>query len=404
MTHRDVFVVSTARTAIGTFGGSLKDVPNTQLATTAVKAAIARSGLAPDAVGHVVMGNVIPTDTKDAYLSRVAAIDAGCPIETPAFNVNRLCGSGLQAIISAAQSILLGDTDIAIGGGAEAMSRGPYILPALRWGARTGDTPALDYMNGILHDPWQKFHMGVTAENVAARYGISREDQDLFSLESQKRTAAAQDQGLFADEIVPCATRMAEKNKDTGEVTLRDVVATRDNCNRPGTTLEGLAKLEPVKGPGQFITAGNASQLSDGSSACVLMEAAQAERLGLSPLGAFRGFAVAGCEPDEMGIGPVFAVPKLLARHGLTVQDIDLWEMNEAFASQALYCQRKLGIPGERLNVNGGAISIGHPFGMTGARLVGHLLLEGRRRKAKWGVVTMCIAGGMGAAGLFEIY
>ena len=209
---------------------------------------------------------------------------------------------------------------------------------------------------------------------------------------------------MFADEIVPCTTRMMEKNKETGEVTYREVTATHDNCNRASTTLEGLAKLEPVKGPGQFITAGNASQLSDGSSACVLMEAKEAERRGLQPLGAFRGFAVAGCEPDEMGIGPVFAVPKLLARHGLTVQDIDLWEMNEAFASQALYCQRRLGIPSERLNVNGGAIAIGHPFGMTGARLVGHLLLEGRRRKAKYGVVTMCIAGGMGAAGLFEIF
>ena len=209
---------------------------------------------------------------------------------------------------------------------------------------------------------------------------------------------------MFADEIVPCITRMMEKNKETGEVAYREVTATHDNCNRANTTLEGLAKLEPVKSPGQFITAGNASQLSDGSSACVLMEAKEAERRGLQPLGAFRGFAVAGCEPDEMGIGPVFAVPKLLARHGLTVQDIDLWEMNEAFASQALYCQRRLGIPSERLNVNGGAIAIGHPFGMTGARLVGHLLLEGRRRGAKYGVVTMCIAGGMGAAGLFEIF
>ena len=265
-------------------------------------------------------------------------------------------------------------------------------------------------------DPWLVEHkpalymaMIDTADIVARRYGISREDQDAFSLQSQQRTAAAQAADLFKDEIIACATRMAEKNKDTGEITYRDVVATKDNCNRASTTLEGLAKLEPVKGPDQFITAGNASQLSDGSSACVLMEARQAERLGLSPLGAFRGFAVAGCEPDEMGIGPVFAVPKLLARHGLKVEDIDLWELNEAFASQALYCQRKLGIPNERLNVNGGAISIGHPFGMTGARLAGHILLEGRRRKArdasvKWGVVTMCIAGGMGAAGLFEIY
>ncbi len=265
-------------------------------------------------------------------------------------------------------------------------------------------------------DPWLVEHkpdlfmaMIDTADVVAKRYGISREDQDAFSLQSQQRTAAAQANGTFDNEIVPCATRMAEKNKETGEVSYKDVTATMDNCNRPSTTLEGLAKLEPVKGAGNFVTAGNASQLSDGSAACVLMEAKEAAKLGLTPLGAFRGLAIAGCEPDEMGIGPVFAVPKLLARHGLTVQDIDLWELNEAFASQALYCQRKLGIPMDRLNVNGGAISIGHPFGMTGARLTGHILLEGQRRKArgekvKWGVVTMCVGGGMGAAGLFEIF
>ena len=338
------------------------------------------------------MGCGYPEGITGKNIGRQTVVRAGLPLSVAGVTVSRFCASGLQAIAMAADRIVAEGVPAMVAGGVESIS-------AIRAGLPADIDPWL-----MQHKPDLYMAMIDTADNVAHRYGISREDQDLFSLESQKRTAAAQDQGLFADEIVPCATRMAEKNKDTGEVTLRDVVATRDNCNRPGTTLEGLAKLEPVKGPGQFITAGNASQLSDGSSACVLMEAAQAERLGLSPLGAFRGVAVAGCEPDEMGIGPVFAVPKLLARHGLTVQDIDLWEMNEAFASQALYCQRKLGIPGERLNVNGGAISIGHPFGMTGARLVGHLLLEGRRRKAKWGVVTMCIAGGMGAAGLFEIY
>lgn len=305
---------------------------------------------------------------------------------------SRFCASGLQSVAIAAGRIVAEGVPAMVAGGVESIS-------AIRAGNPADIDPWLQE-----HKPDLYMAMIDTADIVAHRYGISREDQDAFSLQSQQRTAAAQQAGVFADEIVPCTTRMMEKNKETSEVTYREVTATHDNCNRASTTLEGLAKLEPVKGPGQFITAGNASQLSDGSSACVLMEAKEAERRGLQPLGAFRGFAVAGCEPDEMGIGPVFAVPKLLARHGLTVQDIDLWEMNEAFASQALYCQRRLGIPSERLNVNGGAIAIGHPFGMTGARLVGHLLLEGRRRKAKYGVVTMCIAGGMGAAGLFEIF
>ena len=335
-----------------------------------------------------------PDGFQGRNLGRQTALRAGLPLSVAGMTVARYCASGLQSIAIAAGRIVAEGVPAMIAGGVETIS-----------GLRPGNNLPGDIDPWLLeHKPDLYMAMIDTADIVARRYGISREDQDRFSLLSQQRTAAAQEKGLFADEIIACATRMAEKNKDTGEVTLRDVIATKDNCNRPSTTLEGLAKLEPVKGPGQFVTAGNASQLSDGSSASVLMEAKEAERLGLQPLGAFRGFAVAGCEPDEMGIGPVFAVPKLLARHGLKVEDIDLWEMNEAFASQALYCQRTLGIPTERLNVNGGAISIGHPFGMTGARLVGHLLLEGRRRKAKYGVVTMCIAGGMGAAGLFEIY
>lgn len=390
---RQAVIVSTARTPLAkSHRGEFNATPGPQLAAFSVKAAVERAGIDPALIEDLVMGCGYPEGITGKNIGRQTVVRAGLPLSVAGVAVSRFCASGLQAIATAADRIVAEGVPAMVAGGVESISAIRAGLPA-------------DI------DPWLKAHkpdlymaMIDTADTVAHRYGITREDQDAFSLLSQQRTAAAQAQGLFADEIVPCATRMAEKNKETGEVTYRDVVATRDNCNRPSTTLEALAQLEPVKGPGQFVTAGNASQLSDGSSACVLMDSTQAERLGLQALGAFRGFAVAGCEPDEMGIGPVFAVPKLLARHGLTVQDIDLWEMNEAFASQALYCQRRLGIPTERLNVNGGAISIGHPFGMTGARLVGHLLLEGRRRKAKWGVVTMCIAGGMGAAGLFEIF
>lgn len=392
---RQAVIVSTARTPLTkSHRGEFNITPAAQLAAFSVKAAVERSGIDPAMIEDLILGCGNPDGFQGRNLGRQTVLRAELPLSIAGTTLTRYCASGLQSIAVAAGRIVAEGVDAMIAGGVETIS-----------GMRPGNNLPTDM------DPWLVEHkpdlfmaMIDTADVVAERYQISREEQDAFSLQSQQRTAAAQALNLFQDEIIPCATRMAEKNKETGEITYRDVVATRDNCNRPSTTLESLHKLEPVKGADKFVTAGNASQLSDGSSACVLMEARQAERLGLQPLGAFRGLAVAGCEPDEMGIGPVFAVPKLLARHGLKVDDIDLWELNEAFASQALYCQRRLGIPNERLNVNGGAISIGHPFGMTGARLAGHVLLEGRRRKARYAVVTMCIAGGMGAAGLFEIY
>ena len=397
---REAVIVSTARTPLAkSHRGEFNVTPGAQLAAFSISAAVQRACIDPALIEDVVLGCGYPEGTTGRNIGRQAAVRAGLPISVGGTVVNRFCASGLQAIAFAAGRIIVDGAPAMVAGGVESIS--------LIRSSNTNPSDADPWL--VEHKPDLFMAMIDTADVVAKRYGISREDQDAFSLQSQQRTAAAQANGTFDNEIVPCATRMAEKNKETGEVSYKDVTATMDNCNRPSTTLEGLAKLEPVKGAGNFVTAGNASQLSDGSAACVLMEAKEAAKLGLTPLGAFRGLAIAGCEPDEMGIGPVFAVPKLLARHGLTVQDIDLWELNEAFASQALYCQRKLGIPMDRLNVNGGAISIGHPFGMTGARLTGHILLEGQRRKArgekvKWGVVTMCVGGGMGAAGLFEIF
>ena len=392
---REAVIVSTARTPL-TKGhrGEFNITPGPTLAAFAVRAAVERSGVDPEMFEDAILGCGYPEGTTGRNIARQTVIRAGLPITTTGVTVSRFCASGLEAIAVAAGRIIVDGAPAVIAGGVESISQ-----------IRTRD----DGSSGI--DPWMKEHkpdlympMIDTADIVAARYGISREAQDRFSVESQRKTAEAQQAGRYRDEIITCSTTMALKDKETGEVSKREVTVDRDTCNRPGTTYEALAKLQPVMGPDKFITAGNSSQFADGASACVMLEAKEAARLGLTPLGAFRGMAVAGVEPDEMGIGPVFAVPKLLKRHGLRVSDIDLWELNEAFASQAIYCQQQLGIPDERLNVNGGSISIGHPFGMTGARLAGHVLLEGRRRKAKYAVVTMCIAGGMGAAALFEIY
>ena len=391
---REAVFVSTARTPLTkAHRGEFNITPGPTLASFAVRAAVERARIDPGLIEDLVLGCGYPEGRTGRNIGRQTVIRSGLPIGIAGSTVSRFCASGLHAIAEAAGRIVLDGAPAMIAGGVESISG------IEGRGSDYGTDPWITD-----HKPELYLAMIDTADIVAERYGISREAQDRFSAQSQQRTERAQKAGLYRDEIVSVTTTMAVTDKATNAVSQREVTIDHDTCNRAGTTYEALAKLEPVKGPGKFITAGNASQLSDGASACVMMDAKAAERAGVKALGAFRGFAVAGCEPDEMGIGPVFAVPKLLERHGLKVEDIGLWELNEAFASQAIYCATKLGIPDEILNVNGGSIAIGHPFGMTGARLAGHVLIEGRRRGVKYAVVSMCIAGGMGAAGLFEIF
>ncbi|MEL7482619.1 MAG: acetyl-CoA C-acyltransferase [Pseudomonadota bacterium] len=400
---REAVIVSTARTGLAKTGrGSFNNTHGITMAGSAIKGALERAGIEPDAIEDVYLGSAQPEGATGHNIARNAALWAGCPSSTSGATINRFCSSGLQAVANAAHTIINEGADVTIGGGVESLS----LV------SRSGHMNLHHYTEEELMKTWPAIWMTMieTAEIVADRYNISREYQDEYSVESQRRTAAFQQAGYMAEEIVPVTTTMKLVNKETGEETLQEVTVDRDECNRPGTTFEALSGLKPVFSggqvvkEGQYITAGNASQLSDGAAALVLMEAKEAEKRGIEPLGRFVGFNVGGVDPDEMGIGPVKAVPRLLERHGMKVDDIDLWELNEAFASQCLYCRDTLGIDPEKYNVNGGSISIGHPFGMTGARCTGSLLLEGKRRGAKWGVVTMCIGGGMGAAGLFEIY
>lgn len=390
---RDAVIVSTARTPIGrAYRGAFNNTPSPTLSAFSIRAAVERAGIDGAEVDDVCWGAALQQGHQAGNTARTALLRAGLPVTVPGMSIDRQCSSGLMAIATAAKQIIVDNMDICIGGGVESISL--VQTPEMR----VAPDPQLLALHKDIYMP-----MLQTAEVVAKRYGISRDRQDEYALQSQQRTAAGQAAGKFDDEIVPCTATMAVVNKETKEVTHKEVTLAKDEGNRADTTIEGLNALQPVLGPDMNITAGNASQLSDGSSASVLMEASVAARKGLTPLGRYVGMAVAGTEPDEMGIGPVFAIPKLLQRFGLKMDDIGLWELNEAFAVQLLYCADTLGIPMDRLNVNGGAISIGHPYGMSGARMVGHALIEGKRRGVKHVVITMCIGGGQGAAGLFEV-
>ena len=391
----DAVIVSTARTGLGkSYRGALNNTHSVDMAGFVIEEAVKRAGIDPALVEDVILGATFHEGAQGKNMARLAAIRGGLPVTTAGMSLNRFCSSGLQSIAIAAQRVVSEKIPAIVAGGVESIS--------------LCQNDKINMFHGtnewiMKNKPELYLSMIETADIVAQRYNVSREAQDEYSLLSQQRVAAGQQSGKFADEIVPFKTIMKVQNKETGEITDQEVVLDRDECNRPSTTLEALSALQAVRGPGNFVTAGNASQLSDGASVCTVMNSKVAEQLNVEPMGIFRGFAVAGCEPDEMGIGPVFAIPRLLERNGLKMDDIGLWELNEAFASQVVYCRDKLGIPAENLNVNGGSIAIGHPYGVTGSRLTGHALIEGKRRGVKYVVVTMCIGGGQGAAGLFEI-
>ena len=387
----EIFILGARRTAIGTFGGALKDVPLAELASTAVKAALHSSQVDPERIGHVVMGNVIPTEPQDAYLARVAAINAGIPKETPAYNVNRLCGSGLQAIISAAHTLMLGDAEFAIGAGAEAMSRGPYLMPAARWGARMGDTPMLDYMLGILHDPFHGIHMGITAENIAQRNNISRQTQDALAFEDQQRAAQAIARGYFDSQIAAVEVRSRKGS----------VLFQHDEHPR-ATTLEQLAQMKPAFKKDGSVTAGNASGLNDGAAALVLATGAAVQAGNLAPMARLVAYAHAGVEPELMGLGPIPATRLALKRAGLKIEDMDVIEANIAFAAQACAVMQELGMDPAKVNPNGSGIALGHPVGATGAIIATKAIHELHRIKGRYALATMCIGGGQGIAVIFE--